>query len=369
MTEETLRETLEAAYAEVEQPAPASAPPEETGGSDKDPAEPVRDTAPTEEPTADKPAAEPSGGKKRGPKGRFVKEETEAPAAEPTAEPTEPPAAESAEEREPEPRVWEKVPESWKPAAREYWAKLPAEVQREVARREKEITSTLQETANKRKLADSFSEAIRPYEAIIRSEGRDPVVAAGELFATATLLRMGTPQQKARLVANMVKNFNIPIDVLDSTLAGEVVPDETSKLQQIIDQRLAPVMKFVDEVQALKKRRENTVETQIDTEIETFAKNPENEFFDDVRETMADLMELASKRGKPLTLKEAYDKAIVLTPEVKSVIDARRKEEADKKRAAASSLPINPPPAATPTGSSNSLRSDIENAFAAVAGR
>ena len=68
MAEQTLREALEAAYDEVGTDAPAPAAPEETGRPETDAPEPVRDTAPTEEPTADaKPAADSSGERKRGP--------------------------------------------------------------------------------------------------------------------------------------------------------------------------------------------------------------------------------------------------------------------------------------------------------------
>jgi len=204
---------------------------------------------------------------------------------------------------------------------------------------------------------------------MIRAENRDPVTAASELFATAAMLRMGSPVQKAQLVANMVKNFGIPIDALDAALVGEDIPDEDSKLQRLLDQRLQPVNEFISEVKSLKQKRQEATGSEVMTEIEAFAAAPENEFFDDVRETMADLMEVATKRGRSITLKQAYDQAVLLTPEVKSVIDSRKAAAAAKKREAAASLPSSPPPQGGPTGKSGSLRDDIESAFASVANR
>jgi flagellar biosynthesis/type III secretory pathway chaperone len=370
MAEETLRETLEAAYEEVGTDPTPSAAPEETGRSAQDASEPVRDTAPTEEPAAGaKPAVEPTGGKKRGPDGKFLKTETETQAE--TASPDQPEAAIEAKPEEPPPesRPSVRAPESWKPVAREHWAKLPAEVQQEVARREKEITQTLQQTAQQRKLAEHFTESVRPFEAMIRAENRDPVTAASELFATAAMLRMGSPVQKAQLVANMVKNFGIPIDALDAALVGEQIPDEDSKLARLIDQRLQPVNQFINEVQTLKQRRTETVSTEVQTEIEAFANDPANEFFADLRDTMADLMEVASKNGRRLTLRDAYDRAVLLTPDVKAVVDSRKAATVAKKKEASASLPQTPPPQGGTGKEAATLRADIENAFASVANR
>lgn len=370
MGDETLRETLEAAYAEVGTDTPAPAAPEETGRPEKDASEPVRDTAPTEEPAADaKPAAEPSGERKRGPDGKFLKTKAEIQAE--TAKPDQPTEAVEAKPDEPPPesRPTAKAPESWKPVAREHWAKLPADVQQEVVRREREITLTLQQTAQQRKLAEHFTDSIRPFEAMIRAENRDPVTAASELFATAAMLRMGTPGQKAQLVANMVKNFGIPIEQLDAALVGEQIPDEDSKLQRMLDQRLKPVTEFINEIQTLKQKRVQGTTDEVQTEIQKFAEDPKNEFFDDVRETMADLMEVASKRGRPMTLRAAYDQAIAMEPEIKSVIEQRKAADNAKKREAAASLPQTPPPQGGAKPGNGSLRDDIESAFASVANR
>lgn len=370
MGDETLRETLEAAYAEVGTESPAPAAPEETGRPETDAPEPVRDTAPTEESATDaKPAAEPSGERKRGPDGKFLKTKAEIQAE--TAKPDQPTEAIEAKPDEPPPesRPTAKAPESWKPIAREHWAKLPADVQQEVVRREREITLTLQQTAQQRKLAEHFTESIRPFEAMIRAENRDPVTAASELFATAAMLRMGSPVQKAQLVANMVKNFGIPVEALDAALVGEQIPDEDSKLQRLLDQRLAPVNEFITEVKSLKQQRQEKAGSEVMSEIEQFSQNPANEFFDDVREEMADLMEFASKRGRPLTLKQAYDKATALNPEISKVLEQRKAADIAKKREAAASLPSSPPPQSGAKPGNGSLRDDLENAFAIVANR
>lgn len=359
-----LRSALEAAYDKVErEDAPAA--PEESGRPEANAEEPVRDTAPTER-------SEPEGERKEQPSGeeeRAVKKEPEVPAKEVTPDQTEAKSEAKSDEPKPEPRPLTKAPESWKPLAKEHWAKLPSEVQAEVARREREITQTLQQTSEERKLANHFKESIRPFEAMIRAENRDPVTAATELFATAALLRTGTPVQKAQLVADMVKNFGIDIQALDSALVGEEIPDEQSKITKLLDQRLQPVMSFIDEVKSVRASREATTNSEVMSEIEAFANDPKNEFFNDVREEMADLMELSSRRGRPLSLKAAYDQTIRYNPEIQQILQSRKDAEIAKKREAASSLPSKGAPRTGPQQSSGSVRDDIENAISSLANR
>jgi hypothetical protein len=98
-------------------------------------------------------------------------------------------------------------------------------------------------------------------------------------------------------------------------------------------------------------------------------------FFNDVRQTMAQLM----AAGTAATLEDAYDKAVFLLPDTRQKllesqeIARRRKEEADRiaeaeraKRAGASvtasSAPLHVPPAETGT---LTLRQELERAFAA----
>jgi len=362
MSEETLRSALEAAYDNAEREAPAA--PEEAGGSEANAEEPLRDTAPTERSEPEGRAKEPSGAERD-----EESVDSGVPAKEVTPDQTEAKSEAKSDEPKPEPRPSIKVPESWKPIAKEHWTKLPAEVQQEVMRREREITQTLQQTAEQRKLADRFTEATRPFEAMIRAEGRDPVVAAQELFATAAFLRTGTPAQKAQLVANMVKNFGIPIDALDQALVGEEIPDEESKIANLLDQRLKPVMGFMEELKSLRSQREASTQQQIQTEIEAFAEDPQNEFFTDVREDMADIMEISSRRGHKLTLKQAYDKAVLANDEIQQILKKRKEAKIVEKQDAASSIPSKGAPRTGAVQGGGSLRSDIENAFNTLANR
>ena len=49
----------------------------------------------------------------------------------------------------------------------------------------------------------------------------------------------------------------------------------------------------------------------------------QNEFANDVRFEMADLMEMAGRRGDTLDLQGAYEKALLLRPDIQQVINQR----------------------------------------------
>jgi hypothetical protein len=325
MAEKSLRDALEAAYdAEdtVAPDAPSTPEPEARGPTEDAPVE-VRDSAPAE--VAESPAVEP--------------------------EPVK------------EPRF--KQPESWKPAAREHWGKLPPEVQEDVHRRETEISQALQNTVGARRFTEAFSQMIRPYEQMLRVENTNPIQAADELFRTSAVLRMGTAEQKATLVANIVKRFGIDIEDLDRALVGETIPDQNGKLQQLIQQQLAPVNQFMSQIEQMRQQRAMNSTQEVDKEIAAFSSK---EFYGDLRETMADLMDVAARQNKELTLQQAYDRALALNPEIQEIIAKRKQADMASKKRAASSLPSRSPTGGV-SSDTTSIRSALEAAFDTVANR
>ena len=348
--ENDLRSALEEAFNESEEGTDTSSP--ETGRSTENTEEPVRTTAPTEqsEPTD---AAKPDDGKPD------ATGEADKPVARKGKKEETTPASTT-------PDV--KAPESWKPQARDAWTNVPTEAKQEILRREKEIVHTLQQTAGARKLANDFVNTVSPFEMMVRAEGSDPLTATRELFGQAAILRIGTPAQKAQLVANVVKRFGIPIDMLDSALVNEAIPDEESKISQIIQAQLAPVRQFMSTIDGVREQRAQQVDSSIDNEIETFANDKANEFFTDVKDDMADIMEMGAKRGQSITLKQAYDRAIKLNDNIQKVISQRKQQQVNNARNAGSSLPSRGAPAPV-EHKGDDLRSDLLSAFDNVASR
>jgi hypothetical protein len=359
----SLRDSLEASFDATAEPAP----------------EPVADPAPppveTDAVTAAPPTDEASEteearDRKRDEKGRFAKaeaEKAEAEAKKLAAQPapagekptTEKPAA-------PSPSA-PRAPQSWKPDAREEWSKLTPRVQQEVLRREGEVQRALQESSEARQGFQKYKESVAPFENMIRAEGGDTLQAVQGLLQTAHMLRTAPPHVRAAGIARMVQNF-LPgregLELLDAALSGQA-PQQQAQPRETRDPRLDDLLAQIEQQRtAAAKQQEIEAAKQVQ-EVS------QEEFFEDVRQDMADLVELAQKRGVVLPLRDAYNRAVALHPEVSKVVAqraaAQRTPQGATQRAKAASSSIKPSPAIAPRGepgNTGSLREDLERSVA-----
>jgi len=244
------------------------------------------------------------------------------------------------------PQVKSKAPASWSPKARETWGKLPAEAQAQVEKREKEVNKVLQDSAVARKFAQQFNQMIEPHKAsLIASGATDPLAAVSNLMNTEAQLRAGNAQQKAQVAANIIKQYGVDLNTLDALLSGNVPqrPPESAQLESIIDQRLAPVNQFLEQQKAMQIQQQEIEQNQAVQSVQEFAQTAE--FFNDVNNEMALLIDFASNQGQKMSLQEAYDRACALNPEISKIMATRQQQQQilgtqqdieNKKRAASS---------------------------------
>jgi hypothetical protein len=319
------------------------------------------------------PEAKESSGQPRAPDGKFAKKvadaeghgasDAEAGATATGVAPEAAPVAQPVSPVLPTP-VSIKPPASWKPAAREAWAMLPDHVKAEVVRREQETSRVLNETTDARKFRETFQQALAPYEQTLRAEGVEPARAVANILGTVQMLRSGSRQQAAEALANVVRAYKIPIDALDAALAGQPYqgPAQQGPVQ---DPRVDQLFAQIEQAKAQRAQQEAH---QADEAVSQFG--ADKEFFDDVREDMADLIEAAERRGQKLDLEVAYQKALRLNDEIAQVMRQREEAKAvttakaatSKARAAASSVRSSGPPSPV-RATSNDLRASLEAAW------
>lgn len=270
--------------------------------------------------------------------------------------------AEASSEAEPEPKIAEndekpetttaeptekltKAPVSWSPNAREEWAKIPAKAQDNILRREREVNKVLQESKIARTAVEQLNRTLEPYrQGLIAAGVQDPIQAVGALLKTESTLRNGTQLEKSKMLASLINQYSVDIETLDSILAGENPQSQNNQLEQLLNEKLAPFNQFMQSQNQLAQQNAFTQQQSAQSEIEEFSQNAE--FLQDVRNDMADLLEMAAQRGVQLTLQDAYNKACALHPEVSAIIASREKEqrimngnqEAQRKKAASVSI-------------------------------
>ena len=218
-----------------------------------------------------------------------------------------------------------KPPVSWTPAAREGWDSIPEPIRQQITKREHEINTALDDGKDNRKRGEQFQGIADKYAQVIAAEGvTDPIQGFEEMMKVMAQLRMGTPQQKAAKIAQFIGGYGVDVGMLDNILAGQPTPGPNGAgdpNRSYIDQQLAPVHQLLDKMSAQEKQQNFNRNQSYMTEVIAF--KAANEFYSDVQNDMADMVEMAGKRGYNMPLAEAYTKACAMNPEVSKVLADR----------------------------------------------
>lgn len=249
----------------------------------------------------------------------------------------------------------DKAPNSWKPAIREHWGKIPAEARAEINRREKEIQVTLSQTANIRKFAGDFATVVNPFSHLIRSQGSTPLQAVHNLMTTAAGLTTGTEEQKASIVAEIVQNFGIDCEILDQILSavaqkngGKVPRRNGAAPREHIPAWAQPLIAQNQKLAVAQEAHEQRMREEAEEEISAVETEP---FFEDVKDDIADIMEISANRGRKMTVKQAYEKAVQLRPDLSKLVaqhklasqaNGRNRQNMTRARRAASTITGSP---------------------------
>jgi hypothetical protein len=216
----------------------------------------------------------------------------------------------------------DRAPASWKKEAKGEWASIPLHVRQEVYRREMEVDRVLKEVAPVREQLQQIQQTITPYMARIQSAGVTPVQAMNELFKADYVLATGSRQGKAEMMAKLIKDYDVSIEDLDAAIVASMKgqqeapqqqgfdPNYVNQLvQQQLQQALAPIYQE-------RQQREQQVSQQAEQTIEQMALDPKYPYFEEVRQEMADLIEVYARRGVALSLQQAYTKAVATNPSI-----------------------------------------------------
>ena len=262
-----------------------------------------------------------------------------------------------------------KAPVDWSPSEREQWSKIPRNLQDKIVGREKEMATQMAGTAQARQTHDYMTQLGQSYASVLAAEGaQSPMHAVKGLFDTVASLRMGTPQDKATEMGRLIKHYGIDIGALDSVLSGQQPEyNPNQQIEQMIDQRMAPINQLMQQQEQQKTQMLEQKQQEANQNVQTFSESAE--FLGDVRMDMADLIDMAAKQGRPLSLQQAYDRACTLNPEISKVLDERKRQESmmgnrqtlSDKRNAASSL--NGRQIGVPSGGMVSMRDTIADAW------
>lgn len=226
-----------------------------------------------------------------------------------------------------------KAPLGWGPNRDALWSKVAdPEIRALIAKRETEIQTAMSQAGNIRLVADEYRGVITPFRDIFQQMGVQPKEALVEVMKTATGMIVGTQEQKCAILAEMISRYGVDLPTLDKTLTGHLekmksdptygrLPANTQMpLDPRLMQQLKPLFDLRDQAVGRQQAQQKQMEDRAAADIERMRSQPH---FEMLQDDIADIIDVATKRGRTITIDEAYKMAATLHPEVSRANEQR----------------------------------------------
>lgn len=243
-------------------------------------------------------------------------------------------------------------PSGWTPAAKEKWATLPPEIQREVAKREREITIGLNDAAPAKRFQQEVTQAFAPFQQVAQQLGvANPVALGVQAAQIATRIATAPPHIAARELAQLIRSRpDMDPGLINGFLEGG--PQQAGPAQgQAFDPEAVARQAEERVFQRLQQQRQQSLMQSVQQEVAEFEADPAHAYATDptVRGLMAAIMGNPGFKG---SIKDAYDRALWASPEHRGIVQQKAAAEQAKvatastqqRRAAASSIQSQPAP-------------------------
>lgn len=258
------------------------------------------------------------------------------------------------------------APQSWRKEVAEKFATLDPAVQDEILRREEDFHRGIEGYKRDATFGRTVSQVIEPYLPILQAANINPVAAINNLLEVHVALSKGTPEQKYQLLQNIATSYGI-------TAPGEA-PFEDPAVRALREELSGVKSQLTARTQA----EEQAIRAQLAKDIDSFAKDPKNIYFEELQDDIAQLL----RSGVAADLPSAYEKAIWLNPVVRGKEQARiaaeqqktleqqRKQKAeDVRRSTAANVSLRQKPATSSTAPAGSMEDTMKEILAAIRSR
>lgn len=215
------------------------------------------------------------------------------------------------------------MPQSWNKEFAQHWETAPPELVNRFVQREEEMKRGIEPLKARAAEAEELLSEFKPYEWILKAENATPKAAIGNLLRTAAILRTGTPLDKARSVAEVMQQFNIPLQHLQQLL-GQSVPSNGQAPPQVqLDPNYNALAQQVEQLKQERiqerQRYEQEAERRALSVVEQFRSDTQaHPHFERVQERMLQILQTPALLGDASTMSEAqklqaaYDAAVRL---------------------------------------------------------
>lgn len=264
-----------------------------------------------------------------------------------------------------------KAPQDWTGAAKAHWDRLPREVQAEARRLYAETRKTLDRAAALEKEAAPWREILAPHGDLLAGAGVEAPQVVGELLGMIATLQRGSPQERAALLAHLVRGGlgtdEGSLSLLGQALAGGAPAVETSSAPQPSpEQREAQAQEWA-RVEGEREGRRAALATWSAFE----ATRPEFLGEPGFRQRIAAELSVVAHGRLPTheDIRAAYEAACHSHPAARRILEQREAAErakrsaGDRARGAAAASGVKNEPAGPVVGKAKSTREEVERQF------
>lgn len=266
------------------------------------------------------------------------------------------------------------MPKSLRLELKDHWEKAPPELQQAFAQRDADYEKGISQYKQRDAEARAITEQFAPYEWMLRNENTTASQAIGPLLQTAALLRTGTPHQKSQAVAQLIQQFQIPLEQVAAYFGGEAPPQQDSHYNQLAQQVQQLTQHITQSQYEAQKQNENRALSV----IQQFAGDPANAHFEAVQDRMLSLLQAPQVLGDISHMSEreklqvAYDTAVRLDPQLAQSLFAQQQQsyaaQNQVQKAKQAAVQVRGAPGAAISGAVNQMdrRAVIANALRQV---
>lgn len=210
------------------------------------------------------------------------------------------------------------APRTWRKEAAAIWETIPELARAEIAKREEDIFKGLEGYKQQAEVGKALTEILNPYREVIQASNAHPLQFIQGILQVDTLLRKGTPEQKAQVWAQLAKGYGID--------PGQP-PGEMPYVDPEVKNLRAELHAIKSKLDTQSEATANQLREKLRSEIDAFANDPANVHFSEVANDIAQLL----SSGVAADLKSAYDKAVWANPVTRVKEQARLSAEAEAK--------------------------------------
>jgi hypothetical protein len=208
-------------------------------------------------------------------------------------------------------------------------------VQAEIHKREQDIFKGISQYKEHAQVGHVFNETLKPFLGLFQKYQLNPADATKRALTAHFNLTLSSPATKVELAKSLLSDYGISLESL-GVPAQEGAPAGPSLLEQEVQALRAQLQEVGQTTTLMQRRHLEQVHAQVAGDVEKFALDPANTYFNELTDDMEQLI----RTGQAANLPEAYEKAIWLNPAVRAKEVARLTAEQSSKVTAQSAAKV-----------------------------